>query len=222
MKRKYIIFILIIILTGCSSEYNIEFSNKKIKENIKVDILNSDILPKYDVKIYGSTDKATSFIKNDQYPFFGNEDIVYNKKVDKSGNVTHVELNYEYTHDEYLNSTAYKGCFENSELVTNKKNYNLNFYGSFYCLYGDELVINIKSNNEVISNNADKVNGNVYTWIINKDNVDNVNIQMKISKHTIYFKMIIYAIIGVLFIGLIISGYIVYKRYRERDSVNDI
>lgn len=222
MKRKYIILFLIIILTGCSSEYNIEFSNNKIKENIKVDILNSDILPKYDVKTYGSTDKATSFINNDQYPFFGNEDIIYNKKVDKSGNVTHVELNYEYTHDEYLNSTAYKSCFENSELVTNKKNYNLNFYGSFYCLYGDELVINIKSNNEVISNNADKVNGNVYTWIINKDNVDNVNIQMKISKHTIYFKMIVYFIVGILFIGLVISGYIVYRRYRERDSVNDI
>lgn len=222
MKKYILLFVFIIILTGCSSEYNIEFSNNKIKENVKVDVLDSDIPKNYDEKIYSSSDIVTPFINDDQYPFFGNNEIIYNKSVNKSGKVTHIELDYEYTHEEYLNSTAYKSCFEYSNFVTNKKNYDLNFYGAFYCLYGNELVINIKTNNEVISNNADKVNGNVYTWIINKDNVNNTNIQMKISKHTIYFKMIIYCIVGVLFIGLLISGYIVYKKYQDRDSVNDI
>ena len=87
---------------------------------------------------------------------------------------------------------------------------------------GNELVINIKTNNEVISNNADKVNGNVYTWIINKDNKDKVDIQIRISKHTIYLKTIIYSIIGILFIVLLFVGYIFYNKFKNRDSVNDI
>lgn len=223
MKKKGILlFIIFTILTGCSSEYNIEFSNNKIKENIKVDILDSDMPKKFDENIYSSSDIITPFINNDQYPFFGNEEIIYNKIVNKNGNTTHIELNYDYSHQDFLNSTVYRSCFENSEFTTNKKYYDLNFYGTFYCLYGEELVINIKTDNEVISNNADKVNGNVYTWIINKDNIDKVNIQMRISKHTVYFKIIIYGIVGIFFIGLLIAGYIAYNKFKNRDSINDI
>lgn len=221
-KKSILLFIIFTILTGCSSEYNIEFSNNKIKENIKVDILDSDMPKKYDETIYSSSDIITPFINNDQYPFFGNEEIIYNKNVSKNGNATHIELNYDYSHDEFLNSTVYRSCFENSEFVTNKKNYDLNFYGSFYCLYGEELVINIKTDNEVISNNADKVNGNVYTWIIDKENVDNVDIEMKISKHTVYYRKIVYGIVCILFIGLFIAGYVVYHKFKNRDSINDI
>ena len=221
-KKSIVLFIIFTILTGCSSEYNIEFSNNKIKENIKVDILDSDMPKKYDETIYSSSDIITPFINNDQYPFFGNEEIIYNKNVSKNGNATHIELNYDYSHDEFLNSTVDRSCFENSEFVTNKKNYDLNFYGSFYCLYGEELVINIKTNNEVISNNADKVNGNVYTWIIDKENVDNVDIEMKISKHTVYYRKIVYGIVCILFIGLFIAGYVVYHKLKNRDSINDI
>ena len=223
MRRKCILmFIFFTILTGCSSEYNIEFSNNKIKENLKVDILDSELPKQFDEKIYSSSDIITPFINNDQYPFFGNEKIVYNKTVNKNGKTTHVELNYDYSHADFLNSNVYKSCFENSNFVTNKKYYDLNFSGTFYCLYGNELVINIKTNNEVISNNADKVNGNVYTWIINKDNKDKVDIQIRISKHTIYLKTIIYSIIGILFIVLLFVGYIFYNKFKNRDSVNDI
>lgn len=222
---KKIIFLLVFLtmfLTGCSSEYNIEFSNGKIKENIVVNILDSDIPKAPANQLYDVDDRVTPFIKNNQYPIFGNTDIIYDKNVKKEGNNTRVTLDYTYTHDEYRNSTVYKSCFENAYLINNKKNYELNFSGSFYCLYGNELVINIKTNNEVISNNADKVNGNIYTWIINKDNVTNADIQMTISKHSRYYNIIVYCIVGVILICLSIVGYIVYKKIRNNDSVNDI
>lgn len=223
--NKKLIFMLIIsifILTGCSSEYNLEFSNGKIKENIVVNILDSDIPKQPSSQLYEADDRVTPFIKNDQYPFFGNEDIVYKKNVEKSGTTTKVTLDYTYTHDEYLNSTVYKSCFDRTEFSTNKRDYELNFSGNFYCLYGDELVINIKSNNKVISSNADKVSDNVYTWVINKDNVNDVDIQIKISKTPLYIRTIIYIILGIVFVVLLVFGFNVYNKIKNKDSVNEI
>ena len=98
----------------------------------------------------------------------------------------------------------------------------MNFSGSFYCLHGDSVTINIKTNNEVISHNADKVSGNTYTWVINKDNAQDTNISINISKKSMYIKPIIYIILGVVFLVLSIGAYIAYNKIKNRDSINDI
>jgi len=48
--------------------------------------------------------------------------------------------------------------------------------------YMDNVVVNIKTDLKVSKNNADKVEGNTYTWIINKDNYSNKPINIEISK----------------------------------------
>ncbi len=223
MKKFKIGFIIIcLFLTGCSTEYNLEFSNDAIKEHIVANILDTDIPVQSENPLAAHDDPITPFIENDQYPFAHNNDITYDKKVEKKTNSTIVTLDYQYSHDEFRKSRAFNSCFEEKSLEENKKGYNLNFAGRFYCLYGDSVTINIKTNNEVISHNADKVSGNVYTWVINKDNAQAADIRMNISKTSMFVKPVIYIVLGVVFLALSIGAYIVYNKIKNRDSVNEI
>ena len=222
--RKKIIFlsILLISLTGCTSQYNLEFSNGKIKEEIITTILPTDIPKKAANAVSELDDRVTPFINNDQYPIFDNTKIKYDKKVKKVNDSTIVTLKHNYSHDEFRKSNTFKSCFRYSSFKENYKNYDLVFSGDFYCLYGDEVEINIKTNNIVISNNADKVSGNTYTWIINRKNLGNVDINMKISKKSNVTSYIIYVIIGVIVVVLAGFGYTAYKIIKNREEVNKI
>ena len=217
-----LLVIFVFILSGCSSEYNLEISNSKIKENIKVEILDADIpkeIPGIDVDL---NDRITPFIQNDQHPIFNNEEIKYKKKVTKVGDLTKVNLSYTYTHDQFRNSNTFKTCFEKASFMKTRQGYDLDLSGSFYCLYGDSIKINIKTNNVVIGHNADKVSGNVYTWTINDNNVKDVNIHFSISKKTKTITTILYVVAAIIFIALAVFAYRFYKQYKEKDSVNDL
>ena len=223
MKKNIILLIMfIMVLTGCSSEYTLEYSNKGIKENINVEILNSEIPAEEVDPITEPDDQVTPFINNDQYPFFRDDTKKYEKQVTRENGVTKVNLSYEYTLDNYTDSRIYNSCFENYSFTKGRKNAIFSFDGAFYCLYGNEIAINIKTNNLVTKHNADKVSGNVYTWIINKDNVSNTNINIVISKWPAFVKPVIYIIIGIVVILLCVFGYKAYKKILNRDKVNEI
>lgn len=225
MKKNILLLILILILTGCTSEYNINFDNDEIKENIVVTIPDSSI-PIYTEEEREANiapdDPVTPFIENDQYPFLNNEEIKYKKNVDKKGDITTVTLDYTYTHDSFQKARTFKSCFEEPYYEENKDSYTLNFSGNFYCLYGDELKINLKTNNEVLENNADEVKGNVYTWIVNRDNYQKLNINIEISKKARVFKPVAMIILGIIGTILIVGGIVAYIKIKNRESVNEI
>lgn len=221
-KLKIAFIIICLCLTGCSTEYNLEFSNDEIKEHIVTNILDTDIPKQPTDNIATHDDPITPFIDNDQYPFVQDNSITYDKKVEKKNNATIVTLDYKYSHEDFKKSRAFNSCFEEKEFKETKKGYNLNFAGHFYCLYGDSVTINIKTNNEVISHNADKVSGNTYTWIINKEKAQDANISINISKTSMFVKPIIYIIVGVIFLVLSIGAYIAYNKIKNRDSINEI
>ena len=221
-KNIFLIIISLLLLTGCSSEYTLEFNNKSIKENITVDIMDSDIPKKTSNMLSELDDRITPFMEEDQYPFAGDETKKYNKKVTDISSGKRIEFKYKYSHNEFRNSTTYNTCFENKEFTEERNSYIINFGGKFFCRHTDEVVINIKTNNYVISNNADKVEGNTYTWIINDDNIDKTDIQIVISKKSKSTKYILYAILAAIVLVLVVSGFSIYSKIQNRDSVNEI
>lgn len=221
MKKKLLFIIsFIFLLTGCSTEYNLSISNDGIKEHTVVTIPDSAI-PKKDSN--GQVDdRVTPFIADDQYPFFGNEETIYKKKVTKKNGNTIVTLDYNFTHDNFKESYVYKGCFSNSEYEKDKNGYSLHLYGNFYCMHGNKVTIKIKTNNRVLEHNADKVSGNVYTWVIDSDNMLDTNIKIKLSKELWITRYIGYAIVIILLVGVSIGGYKVYRRFVNSRDVNEI
>ena len=170
MKKKMIILILLLLLvTGCTTDYNLNIEHDYITEEIITTIPKSSIPSQRDAeKKYKieNDDQITPFLTNPQYVFEDN-DIKYN-------------------FNDYLKSKAYKECFQESYInIEENKTIPVVFKGKFYCLYGDTVNINITSTRKVLGNNADYINGNTYTWVINNDNVDNTDIQILFSDEKI-------------------------------------
>lgn len=179
MKKNILVLFLIILLSGCSNQYDIKITGDKIEETVVSSIDVDEIPKKNQFNIENGIevdDPVTPFINNDQYPFLNNNEIIYDKNVENTDDSYIVTLKHEYSFDEFRNSKAYN-CFEKKSFVREGKNYSIYFSGSFYCMYGDALTINITTDNSVFKHNADKVTGNTYSWTVNKDNMDDFEIE---------------------------------------------
>ena len=182
MKKKVLLLIAsLFLLTGCTNVYNITINDNTISEEIISVIPDTDIIPRTQQEIADGIeddDQITPFIKENQNPFIDNDKIKYKKTVSKSGNNTIVRLSYDYDIDSFKHSRVYNECFEKSVVKRENGYLRLGFVGEFYCLRGDSITINIKTNRKVLNDTADDVENNVYKWTINDSNQDKVNIQM--------------------------------------------
>ena len=223
MKKKLIILIILLLsVTGCTTDYNLTIEDDYITENIVATIPSSSVNKKSKSKKIESDNQAIPFIKNPQYVFNEKDGITYNKKVelDKSNNYI-VNLYYKYTFNDFLKSKAYNNCFQESYINKDENgNIPIVFKGKFYCLYGDKLNINITSSRKVLGNNADIVNGNTYTWIIDNNNLDNTNIQILLSKDKISnsSNIINLLLVSILIIIIVIDIYIVKTKSKKRNK----
>ena len=95
--------------------------------------------------------------------------------------------NYDTLND-YNNSLSFSICYDNYKLIKEKDKIVISTSKRFNCFnkYSelDDVTINIDSSLEVESSNADEVNGNIYTWNINKSNADNKPINIVLKPNT--------------------------------------
>ena len=148
-KIKIFIFLcLILLLSGCSVEYDLTL-NDDLTVSEKVNYLY-DMFKRNgeDITLTSREDEyntyATAITSHDDINDYASKfssDVFDNINVTKDGNI--------------ITFSA-----EQKELLSSDTNYSL--------LY-DDITVNITIPFEVTSNNADKVNGNTYTWNIKKD-----------------------------------------------------
>ena len=91
----------------------------------------------------------------------------------------------------------------------------------------DKITINIKTNYEVLDNNATSINDNTYTWVITKNNYTNSNIYIKMSKSrnsssnndtkdtNVSNFQLTYLIIVVV---LLLLGLLIYKQFKKNSE----
>lgn len=219
MKKILIIFILI-FLTGCSAEYNLNISNNSFKENINVTIPNNMIPEKEESKTelgIEKDDQLTPFLEEKTNSLM-NSDKFYKKKIKKLNDYTQVNMSYKYNENNFKEANSINLCFEYPELDFTE-NYYINLQGKFYCLYGDSVDIKIKTNNKVLFNNADEKIGNVYVWHIDESKIDFVDIKIEVSKG-ISIWLIIGIVSGLILLGAI--GFCIYKIYIKSNENNQI
>lgn len=219
--KKTLIICICIFLCGCTSKYTLEISDDSFKENIDV-VIDKNLLPSIpEISENGIEldDRLTPFLKDDTKVFTNNDKKNYKKKVTYLDNIIKVKMSYKYNKKEFLNSNSLNLCFDDA-VFTYEDKYYIQAKGTFYCLYIDEIEINIKTNNKVFEHNADKVDGNIYTWIINKKNYNDVDIEISIDKGISIKQVLSYIIFGVLIvtIGLVLF-YNLYKKNKQENSI---
>ena len=174
-KIKYIITLaLIMVLTGCSAEYNIEINHNYINEELK--ILND------------TENKSNAY----SYMFAIEDESKLYDFTKKGNDATY---KYRYLFSNFEKSNFANKCFSAFKAYSKDGIYTIQTGSHFLCDsldagdYGginyDSLVVKIKVNDyEVIDNNADEIKDNVYIWNIDKNNLDDnkITLQFKLQK----------------------------------------
>lgn len=214
MNKKILMLPLLLLLTGCTVNYNLEINEDSLTETISGTVSKEEYELK---KEYTSPPIAYSLINDPQKAIYDNDSELYIKNIRENNDNFEYTFSYIYNNN-FDKSSVINTCFENHEIYETDELYHINLSGQFYCLYSKNININVISNMKVINSNAKKVNGNTYSWTINKPN--NVNIQMDISKKEVFKennkKSNSFRIVS--FIILIILCTIAYFLYKNKNS----
>lgn len=220
MKKIMMIFACV-ILCGCTSKYTLEINNDSFKEIIDI-VIDKNEIPKKSENQESEIeldDRITPFLKQDTKAIFNNDKKNYKKKVKYYDDIIKVKMSYRYNKSEFLNSNSLNLCFDDA-VFTYEDEFYIHAKGTFYCLYTDEVEVNIKTKNKVSKHNADKVNGNVYTWIIDRKNYNNVDIEISMEKGISTSQIINYIIfvVVIVIVGLVIA-YKIYIKNKQENSI---
>ncbi len=217
MKKILLLITFLFILTGCTINYELKINKDDINEMITGTVTKeeSDIDPEET-----SLNLFYTLVNFEQSALF-NADSFYDKKITEKDNYLEYNANYTYINN-FKDSNIINTCFEKHEINETDDFYDIHLSGNFYCLFSKKININITSNMAVLENNADSVNKNTYSWVI--DDSKDVDILLTASKNIEAFNakeesvFSVYKIITfILLIILIIASLIIYKK---RNSEN--
>ena len=220
MKKMLFLVPLILFISGCSSTYNLEIGNDSFKENINIKFDKTEIPSESIYEEIETDDQITPFLEEEHSAFFSKKNKYYEKKVVYYDDYIDVNLSYDYSSSEFKDANSLNSCFENF-IFDDEDSYYIHVYGTFYCLYSDEISINIKTDNKVIRSNAVSVEGNVYTWKINSENINEIDIELEVSKGFPWKNIIKYAIIGGLILVTMFSFiYYIYNKNKKNNLIS--
>ena len=220
MNKKlkiFIIGILLILVTGCSGNYNIKINDDmSIDEELYLTIDSSNNAYTKTLKIFKENN-----IPEDDYEVVlsdNNERITYNKKYDS---IEEYLLNSKVYHElideiQFNKSNNYIYLYVNKKIkVSNDNGIKMN---GTNLVDLDVLQINIENPFDVNFSNAEIVNDNVYTWTIKKgDTEKKIQMQFKPSLNIFPYKQV--AVLSTVIVCILIIIFTIYGRYKKRQKI---
>lgn len=213
MKKIVFLLLLLIIFTGCEANYNLTIEDDRIIES------SDFILEKSDE----NERQLNDFYKTKYLAHFDMDklkDYDYKKKLIDDDKHIGMNLSYIYTGTSYQNSSMLNRCFYKKSLIKTDDNIILYTEGGASCFYKDEsklldsLNVNIKTDFDVLENNADTVKDNVYTWKFTEDNFSTKDVFIKIKKSNKFnFIPLIFMLILII---ILIIVFVIIKRKNTR------
>lgn len=236
MKTKILLlFLIVLCLTGCSAEYNIDIFNGKINEDLNIIEKDKNIINrKFNVEL-DNTDYDSS---NDSYTYdqlaknnlkiltpvyYNGTGENYKKNYKNNSNGLLLNYNYEFNMYNYKNSNIVNSMYKNFSATFNDESFIIALKDSSTCFQQykmlEEITIHIKTNHKVIYSNADKVDNNNYYWYINKTNAKNklVSIQLY-SNEYIKDNINVYIIVGLLSVAFLIFIVIIIMKKKANKN----
>lgn len=213
MKKILILFLGLFLIAGCSSNYEINFSDT-INEKITFEV-EGDLLKKVEENDYeGDGFYFEEEIINSNIPSLIEFKDYYKKDIKVIDNKTIINLEYSYTYDNFENSFLINDCFEKSIFINKEDYYYISLGGMFYCYDIDHFTLNLKTDYKVFIENSDDKKDGYYIWNIKSNNIED-KVEFRISKteknienvkssSISILKIIFFIILIIIFIGLII------------------
>ena len=219
MNKKlkiFIIGILLILVTGCSGNYNLKINDDmSIDEELYLTIDNTNNTYTKTLKIFKENnipEKDYEVVLSDN-----NVRITYNKKYDSMEEYILDSNIYHELIDEiqFNKSNDYIDLYVNQKLKLSNDNIKSN---GTNLVDLDVLQINIENPFSVNYTNAEIVNDNVYTWTIKKGDIEKkIQMQFKPSLNVFPYKQV--AVLSTVIICSLIIIFTIYRRYKKRQKI---
>lgn len=219
MNKKlkiFIIGILLILVTGCSGNYNLKINDDmSIDEELYLTIDNTNNTYTNTLKIFNENnipEKDYEVVLSDN-----NVRITYNKKYDSMEEYILDSKIYHELIDEiqFNKSNDYIDLYVNQKLKLSNDNIKSN---GTNLVDLDVLQINIENPFSVNYTNAEIVNDNVYTWTIKKGDIEKkIKMQFKPSLNVFPYKQV--AVLSTVIICSLIIIFTIYRRYKKRQKI---
>ena len=231
MKKKLLfVFLIVILLTGCKAKYSLKIN----KDGSVEETLVATEPPEYfDAYSHTSVGKVISYVIT---PYI---DILNEKKYEVN-NIVNVNTDSGATvkkkyssFKEYIgNSVIYSQFTDKINYEENGDTVNISIKGRFSASTQNQAYVPVKDGKititvpyKVLDNNADHVNGNEYTWIVENNKGQEKEIRLSYTKSKLrnldfnYSAIIVIVIIIVVcFVGLVFFN----KFKNSSEKVNKI
>lgn len=186
LKKIVLLGAIIFLLSGCTVDYNLTIEGNSFKEDITVYTTNVSSLDEIQPSYYNRTYR-TLFDTIRQMPigiYYDADEPLYNRTLIDEENRYGANFTNDFTFADLARSNAINKCYNPSDIILTADSdiYTLRTVSSCQLFEYEEIFkelnIKITVNNYVLSNNADSVDGNTYTWTINRDNYNNKTINI--------------------------------------------
>lgn len=194
MKKILLLIGGVFLLTGCEINYELTIDSMSLSEDTKI-FTDINLYEEYDGSALSDYfDKFVNFsmpiyFNDENYDYYigGNQPNVryYNINNYLVNNYKGLELQNVFSFNDFYRSSMVKECFDELNVQNNNGIYLIRtsnkckLFNSYSLLSQIKIVIN--TDLEIISNNADYVNGNTYTWIINRENYTNKSVRFSLT-----------------------------------------
>lgn len=182
MKKIVMLFLTVILLTGCSAQYNLSYYDNIYSENLEILGVKDDSVFVSDIE--ENLGKVYVVDYTNDYGDMNEQDVInnystYNKTLIDENNKYGIKFNYDYKkEDNIINSNIINNLFDSVIINDNYINiYNSKNIFSYYDNL-DNITIKFESDKNVKESNADEVKDNICYWYINKDNYENKDIRI--------------------------------------------
>lgn len=245
-KKKFFLFVILFLFTGCSADYTIEVFDNEIKEEFSVMETDISKIEEKDDLNMSFKDYAREYgLTNDYYTSY------YNMYADDSSNCEITSYNDCKTYDkEYINNSSKVGFKLSSNFnfdeyidatIPNElmPGFSSSFDGKYLTISGgsnwdflkgypllDKLNITIKSNYSVTSTNANYDKAGEYSWSVTSNNSNNLKPFYIVFDTTSTIKIksgssstVAIIMISIILIVLTYFGIKMFKMKKNNDSI---
>ena len=207
--KLFMSIIIIILITGCTKEY-------------KLYINDDSIVEKFHMEVNASSDYSY-VLDGDFYPLHNDFEHKFKKSLKTKGNNKVLDLEYTYSPLQFLNANSFNQCFDEKKIIMDDSDYYIiSLSKPNGCMFNEDYIINIITNNKVVSNNAKKKKGNRYIWYVKNDDRENFKLEIKIAKGTgknnIIINSMIYIVPVIALVAILIVLLVLFKRRKSSNK----
>ncbi len=178
MKKIIYLSLALFLLTGCTIKYDLDLTQSDIiKEQMEID--EDDTSNQYfeTIKNYNGNIRAI-YSDQDSDSLAKDPDLEY-YDVQNNSDETNANLviDYTFSNEDFPNSNIINTCYDRVTYYNENDSIDINTSNEFLCfdkyVSAQNVDVNIKINKNITNHNADEVNGNIYTWHLNRNNAYN-------------------------------------------------